>query len=430
MYLKKIFFLFLLAAIVSCSANENTKRPYTFTDGDPADYGVSADSLQLLSHFLESAAEEKEIPGAVAMIVKDGAVVYRKAFGFGDIEQDQQMTPNHIFRIASMTKPITSTAILMLAERGELSVEDPVSMYIPEFSNPTVLEEVNFSDTTWTARPARREVTIHDLLTHTSGIAYGFIDSTMNAIYSKSEVSDGIGAANATISETMGRLGELPLKHEPGESWTYGLSTDVLGRVVEVASETPFDIFLKENIFDPLGMDDTGFYAAPDKRNRVAAVYRNPAPNELARITPLPESEEENSGMTGSETYFSGGAGLLSTADDYHRFLQAVLNGGMLGDTRIFGEEVTRLLTEHQMGNMMLGSDGFTYGFGLAVEGDHLENGRRAGRLSWGGIFQTYPWIDPDRNATVVLMTQVYPSAHQQELYNGFERLVNSSFVE
>lgn len=431
MNLKRTCFFVLFLAIAGCTFSESEPGRYLLEEADPAGLGVSADSLERVTQFLDAAVEKNKIPGAVAMVVKDGRIVYREAVGFGDLEAEEEMRTDHIFRIASMTKPVTSTAILMLAERGELSVDDPVSDYIPEFSDPEVLEEVSFSDTTWTSRPAKREVTIHDLLTHTSGISYGFIDSTMNAIYQKNGVPDGVGGTDGlTIAETMHSLGELPLRHDPGERRTYGLSTDVLGRVVEVASGVRFDRFLKQEIFDPLGMDDTRFVLDSEQQSRLIPLYRNPAPNELERLSPMPGDSEEMSGAEQTPGYFSGGAGLMSTASDYQRFMQTVLNGGRLGETRIFGEETARWLSENQIGEMRVGEDGFSYGFAVTLPGGNTERLRKPGRLQWGGIFQTLFWIDPARNTTVVLMSQVYPSAHRQEIYEEFETGVNQAFLD
>ncbi len=429
MNLKRTCFFILLLAVAGCNFSDDEPGRYLLEEGDPAGLGMSADSLEQVTQLLDQAVEENEIPGAVAMVVKDGRIVYRESVGYGDLEADEEMRTDHIFRIASMTKPVTSTAILMLAERGDLSIDDPVSDYIPEFSDPEVLEEVSFSDTTWTSRPAHREVTIHDLLTHTSGISYGFIDSTMNAIYRKGGVPDGVGGTDGlTIAETMHSLGDLPLRHAPGERWTYGLSTDVLGRVVEVASGVRFDRFLKQEIFDPLGMGDTRFILDREQQSRLVPLYRNPSPNELERLSPMPGDSAEVQEQTPG--YFSGGAGLMSTASDYQRFMQTVLNGGRLGETRIFGEEVARWLSENQIGEKRVGEDGFSYGFAVTLAEGNSEMLRKPGRLQWGGIFQTLFWIDPARNATVVLMSQVYPSAHQQEIYEEFETGINGAFLE
>ena len=366
------------------------------------------------------------------MIVKDGALVYNQALGMADMEKNEEMESDHIFRLASMTKPVTTVAILMLAERDSLNVSDPVSEYIPEFADIEVIESVEMSDTTWSARPSDTPVTIHHLLTHTSGIAYGFRENQLRAVYSKGGVPDGTVMDGRTISETMAALGELPLKHEPGTRWTYGLSTDVLGRVVEVASGKPLDQFFQEEIFGPLGMDSTGFNIEDSMQDEIVAMYRNDEPYSLDRLSQLSVEGSDSLGMDSMPEieYFSGGSGLMGTAEDYQVFLQTVLNGGQFGDVTLFGNEAAVGLTENQIGELRLGQDAFTYGFSLTLPEGNMVNNRKQGRLQWSGLFQTHFWIDPARNSTVVLMSQVYPSEHRDELYNRFEQLVNSSYVQ
>lgn len=428
-YLPCILLTFLL--IVGCSPSEKSASEVTFETADPSSVGMVADSLNEVTAFLEEAVSDQKIPGAVASIVKDGRLIYSEAVGYSDIETDELMSSDDVFRLASMTKPITSVAILMLAERGDLSVDDPVSKFIPEFANPEVLESYDASNNSWTSVPANREITIHDLLTHTSGISYGFTNRRMNAIYKSHNVPDGTVTDGRTIEETMASLGELPLMHQPGERWTYGLSTDVLGRVVEVASGMKLDQFFETEIFNPLGMKSTGFNLPREKQERLVALYRNPERNRLMRVSQLSvaESDELEIDDMPAVQYFSGGSGLMGTASDYQRFMQAVLNGGKLGDAQIFGEQAAEWLTTHQMGDLRMDrQDGFSYGFLVSLPEGDLKNQRKTGRLQWGGLFQTYFWIDPQRNATVVLLTQVYPSAHQGEIYDGFEMRVNQAY--
>lgn len=422
--------LLFVALFSSCTSTVEQSAPAAFEMTEPSGAGMYADSLQQVTGFLQAFVDSGKIPGAVAMIVKDGKLVYNEALGMADMEQNEEMESDHIFRLASMTKPVTSVAILMLAERDSLDISDPVSDYIPEFANARVLENVDLSDTTWISRPVGTPVTIHHLLTHTSGIAYGFIDDQFSAMYSKGNVPDGTVMDGRTIAETMASLGELPLKHEPGTSWTYGLSTDVLGRVVEVASGQPLDRFFSEEIFQPLGMDSTGFNIEGDMQDDIVAMYRNDAQYSLERISQLSVEGSDSLEMNNMPdvVYFSGGSGLMGTAQDYHLFLQTVLNGGRFGDVTLFGDEAATGLTKNQIGELRLGEDAFTYGFSLTLPDGDMMNNRVPGRLQWGGLFQTHFWIDQVRNSTVVLMSQVYPSSHRDEFYNRFEQLVNSSY--
>ena len=424
--------IMLLFLISGCNSAGEQEPQSLFGTVNPSEAGFYADSLQEVTGFLQAAVDSNKIPGAVAMIVKDGAVVYNQAFGMADIEEGEAMESDHIFRLASMTKPVTTVAALMLAERDSLNVNDPVSDYIPEFAGVRVLESVNMSDTTWTGEPVSSPVTIHHLLTHTSGIAYGFINEQMGAVYGKGGVPDGTVMDGRTIAETMAALGDLPLKHEPGSAWTYGLSTDVLGRVVEVASGMPLDRFFQQEIFEPLGMDSTGFNIALAQQDEIVALYRNPEQKTLSRVSQLSvegsDSLDINSNQLPEITYFSGGSGLMGTAQDYQVFLQTVLNGGTFGNTRVFGEQTAEWMLEHQIADLRLEDDGFSYGFRVTLPDGNTSNMREPGRLQWGGLFQTHFWIDPARNSSVVLMTQVFPSRHQQELYNGFEQRVNRSY--
>lgn len=424
--------LLIIILLSGCLSAQEQPESFSFSAVNPADAGMNSDSLQTVTGFLQAAVDSNKIPGAVAMIVKDGSIVYYETVGLADIEAGKEMQRDNIFRIASMTKPITSVAALMLAERGALNVNDPVSGYIPEFNDVRVLENVNLSDTSWTSRPAERPVTIHHLLTHTSGIAYGFIDEEMNALYRNAGVPDGTVMDGREIEETMASLGNVPLKHEPGSSWTYGLSTDVLGRVVEVASGMPLEKFFQKEIFDPLGMDNTGFNIVGELQNKIVGLYRNPEPYTLAKNSQLSVEEPDTIDVDGNRmpeiVYFSGGSGLMSTAEDYQRFLQTVLNKGTLGDVSLFGEQSAEWLMEHQMDELLLEEDGFSYGFLVTLPNGDLSNMRLPGRLQWGGLFQTHFWIDSARNSTVVLMTQVFPSQHQDELYNGFEKRINGAY--
>lgn len=393
---------------------------------------INQDSLHNIDLFLEKAIDNQWIAGAVALVAVNGQIVYENAFGYKSIAQNETMKTSDIFRLASMTKPITSIAILKLYEDGKLDFKDPVSKYIPEFSNPQILNKVNPADSSYTTIPASREVTIHDLLTHTSGISYGFADTLMNKIYAKDGIIDLTTLKPVILEESIAKLAKLPLKHEPGEKFTYGLSIDVLGRVIEVASGQSFDQYLLRNIFDVLGMDDTRFYFDDEAQaERITTMYAN------TRSEPLVEfPENPNRGLSGffpikgAKTYFSGGAGLSSTAQDYFKFCQMVLNNGELNGVRVLKEETIAYAKTNQLGEIRMGKDYFTYGYQVVPEDGDLRFGRIPGKISWGGAFQTTFWIDPARNSIAMLLTQMYPSYHQQKLYGTFEQMVNGAYVD
>jgi CubicO group peptidase (beta-lactamase class C family) len=383
-----------------------------------------------IDELLQGAVEKEWIAGAVALVVKDEKIVFENAYGFRDKEQDARMEENHLFRIASMTKPITSLAILQLHEKGLLDVEDPVSKFIPAFANAQILESVDAADSSWTARPATQTLKISDLLRHTSGISYGFLDTTMNKLYAKAGILDLSTTEAITIEENVDRLATLPLKFEPGTAYQYGLSVDVLGRVVEVASGEPLDQYFLKYIFEPLGMNHTGFYFDESAGEELTRMYSN---SKEWGLTPFPGQGSLTDAwpITGAKTYFSGGGGLISNARDYARFALCVLNGGALGNQRIIEAETLNLMKTNQMPNgLRVGRDHFSFGFMVTADDGDLRFGRKPGRLSWGGAFQTTFWIDQERNSVAILLTQVYPSFYQRAIYDGFETAVNSAFIE
>lgn len=391
--------------------------------------GFDIEKLAEIDRIFENEIENDRIAGAVALIARNGNVALEKAWGWQDIGENKPMQTGHLFRIASMTKAITSVAVLQLYEDGTLSLDDPVEIYIPEFGNPKVLTNFDEETGSFETRPASKNITIHDLLTHTSGISYGFTNSTFGTIYRDEGVPDLGTEDNRTIEETMAVLGGLPLAHEPGERFTYGLNTDVLGRVVEVASGMSLDDYFREMIFTSLGMDDTFFYN-PDRSDDLVTLYTIrddkffPYPDdELSLITP-------NFPVQGAMTYFSGGAGLTSTARDYSLFLQALLNGGELNGNRILQESTWSLMASNQIGELDLNNNKFGYGLMITTPEGAIDGKRPAGSLSWGGAFQTTYWIDPANDMVVVLYTQVLPSPYGDELYDTFERALYSAITD
>ncbi len=269
------------------------------------------------------------IPGAVALIVRNGKIVYEKSFGFSDLETKTPLRNDHIFRIASQSKGITSLAVMMLWEEGKFLLDEPVSKYIPEFKNPRVLVTFNEKDSSYTSTPAKSEITIRQLLTHSSGISYAAIGSKeFNAIYAKAGVPSGIGIgySNAVLGDKIKILAQLPLQQNPGEQWTYGLNTDVLGYLIEVLSGLSFDDYLHQRIFKPLGMNDTYFYLPKEKHNRLVTLYENKN-DKLTKSGRVFDNVDPNYPNSAGK-YFSGGAGLSSTIEDYAKFLQLFLNKG------------------------------------------------------------------------------------------------------
>ena len=393
---------------------------------DPGEAGFSEERLSRIDKMLDGYVSDRKIAGAVALIAHDGNIVYHKGIGYADIAEKRKMQPNTIFRIASQTKAITSVAVMMLYEEGKLLLDDPVSRYIPEFKNPKVLDTFNPADSTYSAVPAKREVTIRDLLTHTSGIGYAVIGSKeTNAIYAKAGIPAGFVAAPVKLGDKIKALGKLPLMHEPGEKFTYGLNTDVLGYIVEVVSGVSLDRFFHKRIFEPLQMNDTYFYLPEGKQDRLAEVYSE---NEGGETVPAPQVShggiDKDYPLLGS-TYFSGGAGLSSTASDYTAFLQMLLNGGEYNGKHLLSPDTVRLMTVNQIGEINL-NHGNKFGLGFEVVG---KRGSAVlpwheGSFSWGGYFGSHYWVDPASGIVAIILTQEVPNKEWGDISAKFKNMV------
>jgi CubicO group peptidase (beta-lactamase class C family) len=332
------------------------------------------------------------------------------------------MREDTIFRIASMTKPITSVAVLMLHEEGRFQLDAPIARFIPEFEHPEIVVRSTNDPREFERVPAQREITIRHLLTHTSGISYGFSDvPPLTRLYAEAEVSDGLVQTEGTIGQGIRRLAKQPLLHEPGTAWKYGLSTDVLGRLVEVVSGKTLAKFFEEDIFAPLGMKDTHFFLPEEKVSRLASVYRLRDGNlrELP-VEPIEEGPVVFSASyhyQGPRTYFSGGAGLVSTVDDYYRFCQMLLNGGELDGARLLEPETVREMTTNQIGELSVGDGKFGFGFSI-------ETKDTVGAFGWGGFFFTSFWIDPESEAIGIFMAQLWPN-QRARVDDDFRSAVN-----
>jgi CubicO group peptidase (beta-lactamase class C family) len=366
--------------------------------------------------------------GSSVIIVKDNQVAYYKGFGYADEATKKAMPANAIYRIMSQTKAITSLAIMQLFEQGKISLDQNVSTLIPSFKNPKVLKEFNSKDSSYTSTPAKREVTIRDLLTHTSGIDYTAIGSPkMKAIYSKAGIPSGLGDFNASLLDRMKILGTLPLLHEPGERFTYGLNTDLLGCIVEVVSGLSLEAYCQKNIFDPLGMKDTYFNVPLAKAERMPTVYTEDDANKIIEWSPTFRDINPNYPII-PKTYFSGGAGLSSTAYDYAIFLQMLLNGGKYNGKQIIAPRTAEIMTSPQLDFKFNGQDDFSLGFMITSEKSANLNFRNKGSFSWGGYYGTSYWADPKDKMVVLIMTQQNPTSHF-ELGGIIERIIYSSRV-
>ncbi len=379
----------------------------------PAAAGFSAERLQRIDKVLQEYVDKGRMNGAVALIVRNGKIAYYKSVGY-DKDVNTPLQKDGIFRIASQTKAITSVAVMMLYEEGKFMLDDPISSYIPEFRKPVVLDKFNKADSSYTTVPAKREITIRDLLTHTSGIGYAQIGSAeANAIYAKAGVVGGIGVDKIFLADKMKILGGLPLFHQPGERFTYGLNTDVLGYLVEVVSGMNLDAFLHKRIFEPLGMKDTYFYLPKEKYNRLVMLYTDDAGSQ--RVKAMPErigiNGEFSRDYPATEgTYFSGGGGLSSTIYDYALFLQMLLNGGEYNGKRLLSRNSVRMMTMNQIGDISRGANKFGLGFGITTEKGSALLPTQEGTFEWGGMFATTYWVDPKEKLVGLLYRNVYPT--------------------
>lgn len=417
--MKRILTVLLFTAAIPAKTLAQNKDPEPIRDATPESVGVSSERLARLDRFIQRYIDAGELNGATALILRDGRIVYHKAFGYSDMEGRKSMRKDDMFRIASMTKPVVSVAAMTLVEEGALSLDDPLSKYIPEFKGVRVLEKFNAADTTYTTVPAKSEITVRHLLSQTSGIGYAQIGSSeANAIYAKNRINGGIGTPYSTLRETIPRLARLPLFHHPGEKYLYGLNTDVLGYLIEVVSGLPLDRFLQERIFTPLGMKDTHFYLPAEKKGRLVRLYRQDANGRLKlqdSIIKINGDFHRDFPLTPNGSYFSGGAGLTSTAYDYALFCQMLLNSGAYGTARILSPHTIRMMTANQIGRLPMwnGSEGpnrFGLGFGVYTQGSEANVPLQAGSFDWAGMFASYFWVDPKSRMACVFMRNVWPT--------------------
>ncbi|MGO1070337.1 serine hydrolase domain-containing protein [Lysobacter sp. CA199] len=369
---------------------------------------LAPERLARLDTALQRYVDDGRIAGAVALVLKDGQPVYERALGWSDKEAGRRMSADTVFRIASQTKAITSAAILILAEEGKLTLTEPVSRTIPAFAKTTV------ASTDGAAVAAKRPITVHDLLTHTAGISYG-TDDAVKAAYREQGLGPAAGFGWYTadkdepVCTTMERLASLPLVAQPGERYVYGYNTDILGCVVERAAGMPLDAFIRSRITGPLGMKDTVFFLPPAQRERLAAVYGS---GKDGRIERAPEgSRGQGHYIEGPRRNFAGGAGLLSTARDYARFLEMIRRGGALDGVRILSPRSVRLMRTNQSGALYREGAGLGFGYGFEVTERFGANGLDGeGAFGWGGAYGTMYRVDPESGLVLVLMLQLLPN--------------------
>ncbi|MCC6989109.1 MAG: beta-lactamase family protein [Acidobacteria bacterium] len=389
----------------------------------PEAVGLSAERLARITTVMRDAVRDKQAAGTVTVVLRDGQVAYFEAEGAQDAERGTAMKTDSIFRIASMTKAVVSVGVMMLVEEGRLSLTDPVAKFIPAFAKTTVLAEQNGRVA---VVPATRPITIRDLLTHTAGISYGA--GALEPYYSAAGFTAWYFADRAQpMTAWIDKLATLPFESQPGERWVYGYNTDVLGNVIERLTGQTLAAFVAARITTPLKMVDTSFFLPADKAGRLAAVY---AVGDTGAITRAPEGTFGQGMYTsGPRVAFSGGAGLLSTAQDYARFMQMLLNGGELEGTRLLSPTTVALMTSNHVGALYLnGTLGWGLGFEVVEQPGRAPRYGAAGEFSWSGAYHTTYWADPAEKLVVVFMTQLLP-AGAVDLRYRIRTLVNQAIV-
>ncbi len=379
----------------------------------PEDVGISSKRLEKIHTVLQGHVDKGQVPGFLAVIARKGKIAHFETIGRQDVENKKLVKADTIFRIYSMSKPITSVAVMILYDEGRIQLDDPVENYIPAFKDMKV-----FNDAQTKAHAAKNKMTIKHLLTHSSGLTYGWGDRPVDRLYDKLKIF----APDSTLAEKIVKLSDIPLVFEPGKRWKYGVSTDVLGYLVEVVSDMPFEEFLQTKIFKPLDMVDTGFSVPQTKVDRFAAIYRATESEGLQRVGKPPLA-------TDNVTFFpSGGGGLVSTAVDYLRFCQMLLNDGELDGVRILKTETVELMRSPHQQYHREGGD-FGFGFHVVTSKTNGKYQRSIGTINWGGLAATNFWIDPEKELIGILMTQLmnnrYPFQGQFRRYT-YQALIDS----
>jgi CubicO group peptidase (beta-lactamase class C family) len=400
----------LLIVAVAASAATAGELP----TGNPSELGFSAPRLEYLDHFYADEVKRGELAGIVILIARHGKIVHFSAIGSADVEKHKPMQRDTIFRLYSMTKPLTSTALMMLYEEGRFQMGDPLSKYLPEFAHLQVLRnpDGDVKDT----MPVQHEPTIQDVLRHTAGFTHALETTPLDAEYAKAKLF----GVDVSLAEMMQRLAKLPLQYEPGKKWVYSVGPDVQARLVEVLSGMPFDRFLKERLLEPLGLKDTGFWVPPDGAQRLATVYWM----KDGKLTPIDDAHGSPGDIWLSEPWTvnsytvnhkrkGGSYGLVATTEDYFRFGQMMLNGGNLDGVRILSPQTVQFMTRDHLGPISMPREdgkpsGTGFGLGFAVMEDPAAAGYMSsiGSYFWAGYASTYFWIDPKEDMVVVAMTQ------------------------
>jgi len=428
MNLRLLCVLLLLISVPLYAQTPSGQRSAPLSKGSPRSVGISPDRIERLDRMAEEAIANDEIPGLVAIVARKGKIIYQKAYGLADVASKTPMETDHIFRIASQTKAITSVAVMMLWEEGHFGLDEPISKYIPEFKDPKILDTYDEVTGDYTTIPTKKEITIRQLLTHSSGLGYGLIDSNkgIKRIYKEAGIVDAWSTEPDILADNIKRLAKLPLVFEPGEKYRYSLGLDVLGYLIEIISGMPFDAFLRERLFEPLEMEDTYFYLPEKKADRMVTPHMG-KDGEWVKYRGVPDYYDSDYPIKGAKTYFSGGAGLSSTAYDYATFLQMILNDGELNGIRFLSRTTVDTMNAIQI-EMGDGPTSHSLAFGVTNEKSVAKGGLGSeGTFGWGGYFNSQYFVDPEEQILAVLLKQTKKTINRDSTGGKYRRLVLQS---
>lgn len=442
--MKRIMLPILLASalLANTVAAEDIKAVF------PESVGLSSQRLERVGDFMRGYMDRKQMAGAVVLIARKGKIAYFEPFGIADT--GKPMRRDTMFRICSMTKPVVTIAILQLYEEGKLLLSDPVAKYIPEFAHPKVIEMLPpGSDPAFRLVPAKRDITVKDLLTHTAGMPYPFATEwypkdrllhQMHLLYEEAGISSGMYETEGTIGDMVKRLARLPLASQPGEAFVYGMAADVSGYLVEVVSGMRLDDYIREKIFNPLKMNDSYFFVPEGKQDRLAAVWKSDWQGKLERVSDGPHREgayvySPTFQTRGPKTFLSGGVGMVSTPYDYFRFAQMLLNKGELDGVRLVSRKTVELMTTNQIGKLFettLHDEGWKFGLGLGIQVDreHNVDAGSVGAFEWAGLYSTRFSVDPKEEKITIFMSQTHPFNHHFDLWDKLLVLSSSSIAD
>lgn len=432
----------LLALLVNSAVAEEVRTV------KPEEVGLSAPRLERISNMMQTNIDQKKMAGAVVLVARHGKIAYFETFGEADT--DKPMTRDTMFRICSMTKPVVTLAILQLYEEGKLLLSDPVAKYIPEFSHARVIEMLpEGSSPAFRLVPAKRDITIKDLLTHTAGMPYSFASEwypkdrllrQMHLLYEEAGISSGMVETPGTIGDMVKRLARLPIASQPGEAFIYGMAADVQGYLVEVVSGQKLDDYISAHIFKPLKMKDSYFFVPEGKQDRLSAVWKSDWQGKLEKVTPGPHKEGDyvyspTFQTQGPKTFLSGGVGMVTTPYDYFRFAQMLLNKGELDGVRLVSRKTVELMTTNQIGKLFettLHDEGWKFGLGLGVQADreHNVDAGDVGTFEWAGLYSTRFSVDPREEKITIFLSQTHPFNYHFDLWDKLLVMSSSSIAD